>query len=331
MKIAYDDLKEIFQGSELSLEFSDLRKRYGNIYCYVKYKNNSLCVLRNQVSPDVPITAEGSSYSNVFYGKNNSPMEKRNFQEIVVSNINDENKRKQLFQAFELDELTPYELNQLKIRGMKNKKISELLSAAPNYGTFYRNPVYMVNMREQLILDATTSPEFIGTMGLGPCIGVGLVSKKNGKIDKIGVAHIDALTDRGISDNKSINLFMYPFSNADEIYVTLISSGNEKDRAAEILQKLLYSDDLMKKAHVCSEIDSPSSFCINTKTGTLYKDIPTDCFINAKERTAKEEQFDVLRYQMPSGLSRSLFYDAGVRKSRYPKVQMTKEKSENSL
>ena len=126
MQITYDNLKEMTEGSDLSLTFEDRRKDYGNIYCYVKHNKKILCALRSKANQDTPTTPEGTSYNLVFYGKNDSYQDKKDFRYAIATNITDENKRRELFQAFELDELSEQELVQMGIRQMQNELMSKM-------------------------------------------------------------------------------------------------------------------------------------------------------------------------------------------------------------
>ena len=131
-------------------------------------------------------------------------------------------------------------------------------------------------MREELILDTGKQPEFIGTYGMGPSIGVAIISKdKEGKVNRVGLTHIDALTKL-----ESLGGFVDQASkDADSVDVVMVSSENHREQAREILKQILINPKLAEKANVVAELDGSTSFAVNTLTGSVYKDIPMQAFI----------------------------------------------------
>ena len=73
-----------------------------------------------------------------------------------------------------------------------------LESAEPVFCEHYtpsQGPIYLVLQREWFSLPVEQSPAWIGTYGLGPCVGVAVVGYRDGKIVSAGLAHVDALTE----------------------------------------------------------------------------------------------------------------------------------------
>ena len=152
-----------------------------------------------------------------------------------------------------------------------------MLDNVPIFGTYNskgKETVKVVSMRECLTVNATDNEEYVGTMGLGPCIGLALVGKEDGKPKKITVAHIDALTDL-----ESLRmLYRKTLSDCSELDVTLISSGNERNRAVEILDKLTKLDYEKNIKNVSADLTCSTNFAVNTKTGDICINLPNDDF-----------------------------------------------------
>jgi len=183
----------------------------------------------------------------------------------------------------------------------------EKLKTKPQYQEFHsRNKVFAVSMREELVLDSINHPEFIGTYGMGPCIGVAIISKKAGKVNRVGLTHIDALTEL-----KSLSGFVYRSTqDADDVGIVMISSGNQREQARKILKQILINPELRNKAKIVSELDGSSSFAVNTLTGSIYKDIPMTSFVEDDALHPVE----AMMLGMPGYLRRSPLYDLEKRK-----------------
>ena len=87
-------------------------------------------------------------------------------------------KRKRLFSVLGFSEATKWEEKSFEEKQERESELDALLERKPQYGHFFENNnVYAVGMREELILDNIKAPQFIGTFGMGPCIGVGIISR----------------------------------------------------------------------------------------------------------------------------------------------------------
>lgn len=194
-----------------------------------------------------------------------------------------EDKQSKIFDILELQPLSEYEKSQMRIEQKKTQELEEMLSEKTKYAPFHNNKVWAVGMREELILDSSENSQCIGTFGLGPCIGVALISKKDGKVNRVGLTHVDALTDL-----QSLEGFVYNATKeADEVGIVMISSENKRAAAQKILKQILINPELKAKAKVTSELNGPTSFAVNLTTGSVYKDIPMDCFVGIQEPNAK--------------------------------------------
>ena len=149
-------------------------------------------------------------------------------------------------------------------------------------------------MRNYLTVSSTSENEYIGTMGLGPCIGLAIVSKKGDTPNKIMVAHIDALTNL-----ESLNSVLYDiFSDANNIEITLISSENQREKAREILDTLTKNRLNNGSINISSDLSCSTNFAINTKTGEVSINVPNEDF-------QLDESLTLIGYMQPSDLHKS--------------------------
>ena len=146
---------------------------------------------------------------------------------------------------------------------------------------------------------------------MGPCIGVAIISKnKEDKMIRVGLAHIDALTEL-----ESLGDFVYNSSkDADSVDVVMVSSGNDRERAREILKQILINPELEKKANVMTELDGSTSFAVNTLTGSVYKEIPMSAFIQV-HKPPKALDLEKVALKMSSSIQKSPLYDPEKRKN----------------
>ena len=179
-----------------------------------------------------------------------------------------------------------------------NKRIKKALSNKPVFGTYHsmgEKSIKHVNMGNYLTVNATENEGYIGTNGLGPCIGLSIVNKKDGKPINMSLAHISALIDL-----HTLERLFYAMKEPSELDITLISAGNETKFARKILYELLTSDigNKIKNISVnltCSKMKGPkcaADFAVNTKTGELYTDLPFQDF--DLDRNRERFYFDCL-------------------------------------
>ena len=218
-------------------------------------------------------------------------------------------KRDKLFDVLEFSPVSDWEKRAYEKQQRMDREWDKKLDTKPQYQEFYNgNKVFAVGMREELILDTGRQPEFIGTYGMGPCIGVAIISKdKEGKVNRVGLTHIDALTELN-----SLGGFVYQASkDADSIDVVMVSSENRREQAKKILKQILINPKLAEKANVVAELDGSTSLAVNTLTGSVYKDIPMTAFIQDHALHSVE----AMALGMPGQIKRSPLYDAEKRKN----------------
>ncbi len=196
------------------------------------------------------------------------------------------------------------ELKNVPLTDEKREEMLSLLDAAPrpHYSrlTAGDKEILSVFMREELILKEDAPYKYVGTMGLGPCIALGIVAKKEGKVIAAGVTHIDALTQL-----ESLGGYVWRISQgADELDAYLISSGYQRDLAASILEKITRNPDVQKIIKIYADIAGPSSMAISVETGEIFSKIPLPKMLYEEitDQKAKTVMF-------PSGLRRSSLYN----------------------
>lgn len=142
--------------------------------------------------------------------------------------------------------------------------------------------VVSVLMREGLLAFANDEVKYIGTMGIGPCIGVVLVGKKDGKVERVALAHVDAMTDL----TKSYGFFYQALEDADEVEVSLVASQGSIETALQIIERI-ESTVRHQKITYKSDLTISSDLVVNVQTGQLYKGLiyPSDFKESAEELT----------------------------------------------
>ncbi len=297
-KISKQEIEDIFKDSEFKLRF-DTREEYECNYCYIERGDESLCALRGKIS-------DSPAFDKIAYmGYNKKTRQINNNTEndcrMAFMTLTLEN-RQRIFDVLDLRPVSKFEQRFFESQQQEKKKLEEMLALKPQYATFNQNnEVFMVGQREHLILENAGFSQFIGTQGLGPCVGVGIIARQAGKVQRVGLTHIDAL-----SSLTSLNGFIWNATkNSDNIEVVMISSKNERQRAREILKQILLNPEDKRKSTVVSELDGSTSLAINTTTGSIYKNIPAKCFIESQKANARS----TMAMMMPSDVYASEFYD----------------------
>ena len=163
-------------------------------------------------------------------------------------------------------------------------------------------------MREYIVVKSGENIGAIGTYGLGPCIGVVFVSRKDGQIIKTAVSHVDAKAEMGIRLRKKIDdrpapipeeisneFFDKALRGADDIQVTLVASDGYEDNAREIIQKILERKPAEAKVSFAIDLQGPGEIAVNTATGELYRgfDIFQDMTEPIQVLRKKSKQADI--------------------------------------
>ena len=157
-------------------------------------------------------------------------------------------------------------------------------------------------MRQYFVSGLTDSEDirYVGTMGLGPCIGVVLVTKKDGKIHRVGMGHVDAMTsDLGA-------LAYYSFQDADEAKIYLIASYGSRETALGVLKFINYT--VPEKSEFFIDLRSSSSIVVDIETGDVSNtnfEIGKDTFISSEEFNRAMDSFAKFRVYTPSSLEPS--------------------------
>ena len=304
-QISQKEIESIFTSTNFRISFIT-RENVNLRYCYISQGDVSLCCLRGNISDDQIFDKISFTGYNLKTGQTRD--DTRNDCRMAFLSLPEE-KRDKLFDVFEFSPVSDREKNAYETQQKIDRKWDEKLNNKPQYQKFYpENKVFAVGMREELILETSKQPEFIGTYGMGPCIGVAIISKnKEGAVTRVGLTHIDALTEL-----ESLGGFVYKSSkDADSLDVVMISSENQKERAREILKEILINPELEKKANVVAELDGSTSFAVNTLTGSVYKDIPMSACIQDHALNPLE----TMRLEMPGAINSSPLYDQEKRKS----------------
>ena len=190
-------------------------------------------------------------------------------------------------------------------------KIEQILHASPKpvYTDYQGDPKIMnAMMREYIVVKSGENIGAIGTYGLGPCMGVVFVSRKDGQIIKTAVSHVDAKAEMGIRLRKKIDdrpapipeeisneFFDKALRGADDIQVTLVASDGYEDNAREIIQKILERKPAEAKVSFAIDLQGPGEIAVNTATGELYRgfDIFQDMTEPIQVLRKKSKQADV--------------------------------------
>jgi len=282
-KITKNEIDSIFADTEFTVRYSEGKgQRAFSIYKGTNY----ICTLLGNISNDMV------SYK--------WPEEQVSLRRELM--LLPKDRRDKALKAFDL---RPADKGEEEYYSAK-QSIMQQLDNKPklfDFRTQSGDKVYFVGMREELILDSTDKPELIGTFGLGPCIGVALVSKKGDKVYRVGLTHIDALTDL-----KSVWPFVYnTVKDSDSFDVVMISSENDRVRAKQILEEIFSNPRLRNKATVMSELNGPTNFAVDTLTGRLYTNIPSSAFVG--------EVPPAMEFIVSSELLPSRFYNPEQRKT----------------
>ena len=297
--ISQKEIEDIFTSTDFRISVTT-NERPNLRHCYIYQGDEMLCCLRGNISDNQIF--DKISFTGLIKD------DTRNDCRIAFSSLPEE-KRDKIFDVLEFSPMSDWEKQAYETQQKIDREWDKKLNTKPQYQTFYNgNKVFAVGMREELILDTGKQPEFIGTYGMGPCIGVAIISKdKEGKVNRVGLTHIDALTEL-----KSLRGFVYRASkDADSVDVVMVSSQNHREQARKILQQILIYPELAEKANVVAELDGSTSFAVNTLTGSVYKDIPMTAFIQDHALHPVEAMF----LGMPGAIKRSPLYDPEKRKN----------------
>jgi hypothetical protein len=163
--------------------------------------------------------------------------------------------------------------------------------------------ILTVNMGEGLVVPSTAKERYIGTFGLGPCIGLALIGKKNGKVVRVALAHVDAMRDIQASSP----FFYRAMHGLNEVEVSLVASQGSVETTLKIIKKIFSMADESQKIEYKADLTGSSDLVINVKTGQLYKGlIFPDDFKETKEelnriliavQSIREEPLRFSRYQ----------------------------------
>ncbi len=284
-----DGIEKIFSSEKgFKLEFDT---RYGNDYVYIKDSSNTiLCCIRGKEGTD--------KYTGISWASNSSSDTKDSFIMTIIENL-DEKEQEYIYNSplFDISKPSDDRIRQIKEKSERDKFLGQFLDKKPEFTQYKSNgqqTIKAVNMRNYLTVSSTSENEYIGTMGLGPCIGLAIVSKKGDTPNKIMVAHIDALTNL-----ESLNSVLYDiFSDANNIEITLISSENQREKAREILDTLTKNRLNNGSINISSDLSCSTNFAINTKTGEVSINVPNEDF-------QLDESLPLIGYMQPSDLHKS--------------------------
>ncbi len=315
-QISQKEIEDIFASTDFKVSVSTTES-VNLRHCSIYHGDEMLCCLRGEISDNQVFDNISFTGYNLKTGQTKN--DTRNACRMAFMSLPEE-KREKIFDVLEFSPVSDWEKQAYEIQQKIDRIWDEKLNTKPQYQNFYdANKVFAVGMREELVLETGTQPEFIGTYGMGPCIGVAIISKdKEGKVNRVGLTHIDALTEL-----KSLGGFVYQASkDADSIDVVMVSSENHREQARKILKQVLINPELAGKANVMAELDGSTSFAINTLTGSVYKDIPMSAFIQDHELSPLE----AMTLGMPGSIKRSPLYDPEKRKAaKSPLSQKTRD------
>lgn len=303
--ISQKEIEDIFTSTDFRISIST-SESVNLRHCSIYQGDEMLCSLRGNISDNQIF--DKVSFSGYSKKTGQTKNDRKDDCRMAFSSLPEE-KRDRLFDVLEFFPLSDWEKQAYETQQKIDREWDKKLDTKPQYQKFYNgNKVFAVGMREELILDTGKQPEFIGTYGMGPCIGVAIISKdKEGKVNRVGLTHIDELTEL-----KSLGEFVYQASkDADSVDVVMVSSQNHREQARKILQQILIYPELAEKANVVAELDGSTSFAVNTLTGSVYKDIPMTAFIQDHALHPVEAMF----LGMPGAINRSPLYDPEKRKN----------------
>ena len=304
-QISQKEIEDIFTSTDFRISVST-SESVNLRYCSIYQGDEMLCCLRGNISDNQIF--DKISFIGYNLKTRQTKNDTRNDCRMAFFSLPEE-KRDKLFDVLEFSPVSDWEKQAYETQQRMDREWDKKLDTKPQYQKFYNgNKVFAVGMREELILDTGRQPEFIGTYGMGPCIGVAIISKdKEGKVNRVGLTHIDALTEL-----KSLGGFVYRASkDADSIDVVMVSSENHREQARKILKQILINQKLAEKANVVAELDGSTSLAVNTLTGSVYKDIPMTAFIQDHAL----QPIEAMSLGMPGAIKRSPLYDPEKRKN----------------
>ena len=304
-QITQKEIEDIFASTDFRISFST-SESFNLRYCNIYQGDELLCCLRGNISDNQIF--DKVSFTGYNLRTRQTKNDTKNACRMAFLSLPEE-KRNKLFDVLEFSSVSEFEKRAYEAQQRIDRKWDEKLNTKPQYQKFHDgNKVFAVGMREELVLETSKQPEFIGTYGMGPCIGVAIISKnKEGKVNRVGLTHIDALTEL-----KSLGSFVYNSSkDADSIDVVMISSENNREHARKILKQILINPESEKKANIVAELDGSTSFAVNTLTGSVYKEIPMSAFIQDHALNSME----AMSLGMQGSIKKSPLYDPEKRRN----------------
>ncbi len=302
--ISQKEIEDIFSSTDFKVSVST-SENINLRYCSIYHGDEVLCCLRGEISDNQIF--DKISFAGYNIKTRQTKNDPKNACRMAFMSLPEE-KREKIFDVLEFSAVSDWERKHYEMQQKIDMKWDEKLNAKPQYYKFHDGAkVFAVGMREELVLETGKQPEFIGTYGMGPCIGVAIISKnKEGKVNRVGLTHIDALTDL-----KSLGSFVYRASkDADSVDIVMVSSQNGREKARNILKQILINPKLANKSSVTAELGGSTSFAVNTLTGSVYKDIPMTAFVQDHELSSSE----TMGLYMRGSIKRSPLYDPEKRK-----------------
>lgn len=308
-QISQKEIEDIFTSTDFRISISS-NERLNLRYCSIYQGDELLCRLNGNISDNQIF--DDISFAG-YNPKTNKIKDNTSTCRLIFMSLPKE-KRDRLFDVLEFSPVSDWEKKAYERQQEINRKYDEKLNTPPQYQNFFDgNKVFMVGQKEELILETGKQPEFIGTCGMGPCIGVAIISRnKENKVIRVGLTHIDARTEL-----TSLGAFVFNSSkDANSVDIVMVSSGNDRERAREILKQILINPELEKKANVMTELVGTTSFAVNTLTGSIYKEIPMSAFIHHHVYVPVEASgLEALAMVTTTSIKRSPLYDPEKRKN----------------
>ena len=146
----------------------------------------------------------------------------------------------------------------------------DLGASAPVYVPFdHHDKVGVVLQREYLLARPEELPKWVGTTGLGPCIGLVVIAKKEGKVVSVAVAHVDSMTK--VEESRGFFWQSKYKEKGDAVEVYLLASAGDLPTVKKIVAQLALNPHPSTKYF--ADIRGPHSFAVNTQTGEISVDI----------------------------------------------------------
>ena len=175
-------------------------------------------------------------------------------------------------------------------------------SPAPVLGVFKEEAkVSLVSMREFFLAGPKDGVSYVGTFGASTCIIVVIVSKKEGRVIKTGLAHVDALCEI----EKSGFFFFPSLKEADEVEVYFISSLGYERTALRVWRFLTQLGIEDKEVSYFVNLQGPSGVVVNVQTGEVYGGCEVDWLDISREELARQTDVIATTGNIPSPLSPS--------------------------